>query len=54
MHPTLLALLNRAPKSRQTGFVLPEFAEMYRNNDTDVAKILRNGIRLGGDASDCE
>lgn len=41
IHPTLLAFLNQTPAGRRNGFVLPEFAEKYRNNDSDVAKEIR-------------
>jgi len=38
IHPTLLAVLNQTPAGKRTGFVLPEFAARYRNEDADVAK----------------
>jgi integrase len=41
IHPTLLAFLTQMPAGKRNGFVLPEFAEKYRNNDSDVAKEIR-------------
>jgi len=44
IHPTLLGLLEETPKNRRTGFVLPEFAEKYRGNDSEVAKEIRHHL----------
>jgi integrase len=41
IHPTLLAFLEKTAKSRRSGYVLPEHAARYRNNDSDVAKEIR-------------
>ena len=41
IHPTLLAFLNQTPVGKRNGFVLPAFAEKYRNDDSAVAKEIR-------------
>jgi integrase len=48
IHPTLLAYLERIPKSRRSGFVLPEFAGKYRYNDAEVAKEIRAHLKACG------
>jgi integrase len=48
IHPTLLRFLSQTPAKQRTGFVLPEHAAIYRDNDTEVAKrVRRHLIRCG-------
>ncbi len=56
IHPTLFGYLSQTPEKRRTGFVLPEHAVMYRDNDTDVAKWIRRhfiacGIQIHKDGT---
>jgi integrase len=48
IHPTLLTFLEQTPKAQRSGFVVPDFAGKYRNNDAEVAKILRNHFKSCG------
>ena len=41
IHTTLFGHLSKTPEKQRTGFVLPEHAAMYRDNDSDVAKEIR-------------
>jgi integrase len=41
IHPTLFTYLNQIPVGKRNGFVLPEYAERYRDDDSSIAKEIR-------------
>jgi integrase len=44
IHPTLLEFLQKTPKSRRSGYVLPEIAAKYRHCDSDVTREVRRHL----------
>ena len=48
IHPTLMAILDKTPKGKQKGYILPETAAMYQRNNSDVSKILRTHFKSCG------
>ena len=41
IHPTLYAYLSQVPVGKRSGFVLPEYAERYKSDDSSIAKDIR-------------
>ncbi len=48
IHATLLGVLAQTPATKRNGYVLPKFAAMYKHEDADVAKDIRDHFEACG------